>query len=193
MQIDQTTLLALIALIALIALVISICGFLVSIWSAVISHKALNHNRNSYEEQQKIAFERERSQLLEIFNDSRKLLDQTRIEIGALKAQFDAEPETVKALLVNYTNLFSEYLPTIERGLLQNSLLWDEVAGWKESTGIQALVHHQAKFKALVHNDQVAHDQGLYCVNVFKAKLKLAKEKVAFDLALENPIIAGMR
>ena len=94
MQIDQTTLLA------LIALVVSVCGFLVSIWSAVISHKALNHNRNSYEEQQRIAFERERSQLLEIFNDSRKLLDKTRIEIGALKAQFDAEPETVKALLV---------------------------------------------------------------------------------------------
>ncbi len=44
MQIDQKTLLA------LIALVVSVCGFLVSIWSAVISHKALNHNRNSYEE-----------------------------------------------------------------------------------------------------------------------------------------------
>jgi hypothetical protein len=187
MQIDQTTLLA------LIALVISVCGFLVSIWSAVISHKALNHNRNSYEEQQRIAFERERSQLLEIFNDSRKLLDKTRIEIGALKAQFDSESEPVKELLVNYTDLFSKYLPMITGGLRQANALWNEVANWDESTGIHALVHHQARFRALVLDDQRAHDQGLYCVSVFKEKLKLAKEKIAFDEALENPIKTDFR
>ena len=158
------------------ATIIALLAVVVSIWSAIVSHKALNHAKKSHITQQKIDFERERFNLLEVFNDSRKLLDKTRIEIGTLKAQFNNEPDSVKALLVNYTSLFTEYLPTIEKGLRQANALWDEVANWDESEGIHALIRNKAHFRALVHGDQVAHDQGLYCVAVFKEKLDLARK-----------------
>lgn len=187
MQIDQTT------LIALIALIVSVCGIIVSIWSAVVSHKALNHNRNSYDEQQRIAFEKERSQLLEIFNDSRKLHDKTLIEIETLITQFDSESDAVKALLRNHKDVLNENLKKINGALRQANSLWSEVAEWDERQGLHALAHHQARYRALVLDDFRERDLVLKSIQMLEENLKLAKNKVEFDLALKDPIITDLQ
>jgi hypothetical protein len=165
-------------LIAWLALGISALGFVTSIWSAWVSHRSYSHSRLAHEEEKRLAFEKERSELLEIINSSRKILDKTRIEIGTLKAQFEAEPQEIQALMVNYTNLFTEYLPKVEGGVRQATALWDEVAEWSPETSIYAMVMHQARFRALIHDDQTAHESALYCIGVFKEKLELAKKVV---------------
>lgn len=95
-----------------------------------------------------------------------------------MKAQFDAEPPRVQALLVNYTDLFNEFLPKIEAGVRQATALWNEVAEWRFNTGINAMVAHQSRFRALIHEDQIAHESALYCINVFKEKLSRAKAAI---------------
>ena len=96
-----------------------------------------------------MTFEKERSELLEVINTSRSILDKTRIEIGTLKAQFDSESARVQSLLVNYTDLLTEFLPRVEAGVIQATTLWNEVAEWSFKTGINAMVAHQSRFRAL--------------------------------------------
>lgn len=162
-------------LIAWIALGISVLSFGTSVWSAWISHRSYNHAKSVHDTEQELAFEKERSELLEVINTSRSILDKTRIEIGTLKAQFDAEPARVQALLVNYTDLFTEFLPRVEAGVSQATAIWNEVAEWSFKTGINAMVAHQSRFRALIHEDQTAHESALYCIGVFKEKLDRAK------------------
>ena len=165
--------------VSVLALVASALSFLAALFAAVVSHRSLSHARRVHEEDRRIAFERERSQLLEVINTGRALLDKTRIKIGVLKANFDASPEAVKAQLTGYTNLFTEYYPRIEAGVRQGSMLWDEVAGWNQDHGVEALVKHQAKFRALLHEDQVAHDAGIYAVTIFESKLAEATKRLS--------------
>lgn len=165
--------------ISVLALVVSGLSFAAAVWAAWISHRSLAHARAVHDEERRLSFERERSQLLEVINDSRLLLERTRIKIGTLKARFDAAPQPVKALLGSYTALFTDYLPRVEAGSRQCAMLWDEVATWSTDTGIHALVRHQAKFRALVNDDQIAHDQGLFLVGVFEEKMAQAHAYVS--------------
>ena len=167
------------AWISILALVVSCLSFIAALWAAWVSHRTLEHARDVHSGDQQIAFERERSELLEVINTSRMLLEKTRIRIGTLKARFDVTPQPAKALLVNYTSLFSEYLPRIEAGCRQCNALWDEVAAWDDEKGIHALVHHQAKFRKLVGDDQLAHDTGIFLVEVFEEKLAKAMSYVS--------------
>jgi hypothetical protein len=172
--------------VSILALVVSCLSFMAALWAAWVSHHTLAHARDVHSEDQQIAFERERSELLEVINTSRMLLEKTRIRIGTLKARFDAAPQPVKALLVNYTSLFSEYLPRIEAGCRQCHALWDEVAAWDDEKGIHALVHHQAKFRKLVGDDQVAHDNGIFLVEIFEEKMAKALSYVSH--ATRSPV-----
>ncbi|PPD53786.1 MAG: hypothetical protein CTY10_08255 [Methylotenera sp.] len=171
-------------LIAWIALGISILSFGTSIWSAFIGHRSYNHTKSVHETELELAFEKERSELLEIINTSRSILDKTRIEIGTLKAEFDSEHAKVQALLANYTNLFTEFLPRIEAGVTQATMLWNEVAEWNFKTGIKAMVSHQSRYRALIHEDQTVHESALYCIKVFRDKLDRAKLAVSMSKSI---------
>lgn len=165
--------------IAIIALMVSVFGFVTSVWSAWVSHRGLAHTRDAYEQDRRESFERQRAVLLEVINTSRGTLDRTRVDIGTLKAIFDAEPEPVRALLSNYQSLFTEYLPRVQGGVNQAGALWDEVAEWDPRTGMSALIHHEARYRALLHDDQMVRDHALYMINVFKEKLQLARDHVS--------------
>ena len=165
--------------VSILALAVSALSFIAAGWAAWVSHRTLNHAQRVHLEDRRVSFERERSQLLEIINTSRSLLDRTRIKIGTLKANFDASPQPVQRLMQSYANLFTEYYPRIEAGVRQAAMLWDEVAEWDQDRGIQGLVRHQARFRALLHEDQVAHDQGVFLVNIFEAKFAEATKRVA--------------
>lgn len=156
------------------ALAVSALSFFASVWAAWVSHRTLAHERDMREDERRITFERERSELLEVINTSRMLLEQTRLRIGTLKARFDAAPQSVRALLGNYTGLFTEFLPRVEGGVRQCNALWDEVAAWDQDNGSFSLVHHQARFRKLVNDDQLAHDNGVFLVEVFEEKMAKA-------------------
>ena len=159
------------------ALSVSGLSFLAALWATWVSHRAYKHSRATDERDQGLAFQRERAQLLDILNVSRGMLDTTRIEIGALKATFDAEPEPVKAMLVNYTTLFTEYLPTIEGALHRTNELWADIAKRDPNKDIDMLIQQQAILRSALHGDKVAHDQGLQMVATFREKLVSARQR----------------
>ena len=165
--------------IAVVALIISVLSFATSAWSAWVSHRGLAHTRDAHEQERRDTFERQRLALLEVINISRSTLDRTRVEIGALKAIFDAEPQQVRALLSNYSKLFTEYLPKVEGGVRQAGALWDEVAEWDRSVGTSALIQHEARFRALLHGDQMIREHAEYMINVFNEKLEQARTLVS--------------
>ena len=165
--------------IALAALGVSGLSLAAALWSAWTSHRAAEHARKTHEQERLESFERERSALLEDINTSRATLDRARMEIGALKAVFDAERQPVQALLYSYRSLFDEYLPKVEGGVRQASTLWDEVAAWEPSRSQGALIQHQAKFRALLHEDQMAYEHAVNLCNELRGKLEEARRYVA--------------
>lgn len=159
---------------SIIAIVVSALSFFAAAWAAWVSKMTLDHAKAVHQDDRRIAFERERSNLLEIINTSRSLLDKTRIRIGTLKANFEASPEYLRVHMQPYTSLFTDYYPRIEQSVRQAGMLWDEVAEWDLDTGVHGLVRHKAKFCALLHEDQVAHDQGLFLVGIFEQEFERA-------------------
>ncbi|ENO76084.1 hypothetical protein B447_18578 [Thauera sp. 27] len=161
------------------ALAVSALSFIAAAWAAWVSHRMLAQERDVRKDERRITFERERSELLEVINTSRMLLEQTRLRIGALKSRFDAAPQPVRTLLGNYAGLFTEFLPRVEVGVRQCNALWDEVAAWDQDKGIYALVHHQARYRKLVNDDQLAHDSGVLLLAACEEKMAKATAHVS--------------
>lgn len=168
--------------IASVAVLISILSLGASLWSALISYRGLLHTFESAKRDERVRFLRQRAALLDAINTRRSILDRTRVEIGTIKAIFDAEPHSVKLLLANYSSLFSDYLSTVEREVQQTTARWDEVASWTTGIGIDALIDEEARFRSIHHDAQMARDNAQYMVVEFKEKLALARKYTTHDI-----------
>jgi len=164
--------------IAIAALIVSGLSLAAALWSSWVNQRTLRHTREAYERERQEAFERERATLLEIINTSRSTLDRARVEIGAAKAVFDAESQPVQVLLHQYTSLFSDYLPKVEGGVRQASALWDEVAAWDPTRDTGALIQYQARFRALLHEDEMVREHAMFMVSELRSKLVEARRYV---------------
>ena len=154
--------------ISVVALLLSFGSLGVTVWAT--KHAIDVQNKGDERE-----FERLRAELLMQVADSRRLLDKTRIEIGTIKADFDVELQSVKALMGKYTNLFTEYLPKVEAAITQLDALWIEVAGWSKEKTPRELMDTKAILYRSLKDDEVVYDSGICLVNMFKAKLEMAK------------------
>jgi hypothetical protein len=143
-----------------------------------ISRRALEHAIGSQQRNEEREFERLRTELLNQITDDRVILDKTRIEIGTLQANFQAESQQVQRLMSNYTNLFTEYLPRIHASIQQLDVLRADVSGWGKEKGHRELMQARAILYSSIKGDEVVQDSAVYCINVFKTKLELAKQQV---------------
>jgi hypothetical protein len=96
--------------VAAVALVVSILGL-------VISKLSYDRSGRVHAQQQAHLALQSQGALLALMSDCGATLNATRVDICALKAVYDAEPGAVKALLVNFIGLFTEYLPKVEQSL----------------------------------------------------------------------------
>lgn len=111
-------------------------------------------------------------------SDSRRILEKTRIEIGTIKANFDAESQPVQVLMTNYTKLFTEYLPGVESNIKQLDALWRDVSGWTDEKDYKKLMEAKATLYHSSKDDEQVYESAIFCVKEFKTKLELAKQHV---------------
>lgn len=161
------------------AVFVSIASLSVTLWATRLSNKSLNHAIEIQKKNEEKEFERLRTELLMQIADSRRLMDKTRIEIGTLKADFDAEPQPIKMIMKNYTNLFTDYFPRVEASVNQLDILWKDVSGWSKKKSYRELMDAKAVLYRSLKDDEVVYDVAIYLINVFKAQLEVARQKIA--------------
>lgn len=166
---------------SIVALIVSVGSLGVTVWATRLSKKSLNHAIDVQEKGEEKEFERLRAELLMQIADSRRLLDKTRIEIGTIKADFDAEKQPVKVIMASYTNLFTEYLPKVEASIQQLDTLWKEISNWSKEKSHRELMDARAVLYRRLKDDEVVYDSGIYMVNVFKARMEAVKRDVAYS------------
>ena len=165
--------------ISVLSLVISIFSVVVAASSAWIARKSLEHTKDTYDDQVRISFERERSDLLDLITKNRSEFEKTRSRIDSLKASYESSSQPVKEILRKDAQLLDEQVQKVEGAVRQCWSLWDEVSGWSSDTGIYGLVHHQSRYKALVEDDRFDQDNWLRVAEVFEQKLIKAHEYVS--------------
>ena len=164
--------------ISIVAAGISLGSLAVTIWATRISKRSLDHAIDVQESLDQKEFDRLRADLLMQIADDRRILDKARIEIGTIKANFDAEPQAVRMMLANYTNLFSHYLPDVEGAIRQLDKLWQDVSAWTNDKKHDDFMNAKAVLYRSLKDDEIVYDSAIYLVNVFKTKLEVAKASV---------------
>jgi hypothetical protein len=164
--------------ISIVALLVSIGSLAITVWATKLSKKSLDHAIDVQAKGEEKEFERLRTELLMQIANSRRLLDMTRIEIGTIKANFDAEPQPVQVIMKNHTNLFTDYLPNVEASIRQLDMLWKEISSWTKEKAHRELMDTKAILYRSLKDDEVVYESGIYMINVFKAKWEITRQHV---------------
>jgi len=159
---------------------IAIFALIISFGSLYINKKALDNAKESQQSAEKKIIESEKSELLKQISDNKSVLNKARIEIGALRANFDIEPQPVKAIMKNFTSLFTENLPTIEYAISNLESDHNKLSKWREDMSFSDIM----RFKASCHEDlkqfEISYEQAIQCIDIFKEKLTEAKKRAGY-------------
>ena len=116
--------------------------------------------------------------VLRLISECRSILNRTYTEIGALKADFDEERQSVQALLKDYTQLFSKYLPATVRALQTMEDDWVMVHAWTEGISHDDLLRRKAELQDKINDLKFANDVAVGLVAQFRDKMERARSHV---------------
>jgi hypothetical protein len=150
-------------------------ALVVSVISLYLSKRSFEYSRSATETSQNIRAAEAKTELLALLSECRSVLNRTRIDIGALKAIYDTESQSVHALMVNYVSLFTEYLPRIEAALEQVETDWAAVQSWTNEIGTADLLRRQSEYHDGLKSFQNAHEQSVHMIEKFRIVLAEAK------------------
>lgn len=166
-------------ILAVLALIVSCVGIGIAFWANRISVRALKLAEASNATTAEQQFDRIRAELLMQIADSRKQLERTRIEIGALKAGYAAEPQGVQRLMSEYNeSLFGDYLSRIEASIRQLDHLWGEVATWTADKPHAELMAVKALLYRTHQDDETACNAATVMMAEYRASLDASRSLV---------------
>lgn len=121
-----------------------------------------------------ISFERERSQMLTFFLQSRASFESASGRLTALKVKAESSPKAARMLVHRDLEELSRYQTSMEQAARQAHALWNEVYEWSSKHGARTLAHHQSQYQALIDDDKIALDLALVFAGSFEEKLRQA-------------------
>lgn len=96
---------------------------------------------------------------------------------GLYKVIFESEPQSIKALLNNYTSLFTENIPRIELEISQIDALRGEVETWSTKSFRELFYVHADLYEQLKCYE-TAYEAWTYCISKFKDELTIARKRI---------------
>lgn len=114
-----------------------------------------------------------------MLSDNKSILNKARIEIGALKADFDAESQPVKTLMSKYTDLFTSFLPKIEDAISYLEEMHEKIHNWKGNISRKDIMRYKAEYYEDKKGFEISLDSAIACTAIFKEKLVQAKQYAA--------------
>ena len=101
----------------------------------------------------------------------RGTLETTRGEIAVLKDVWDAQPQSVRAMLTGHAVLFSEYLPRIEAGVRQAEAIRRELVQLQPSVDRVSFDRLSAECHAVLSEVRMCNDNAGYVIRALNERL----------------------
>ena len=159
--------------------IIAIFAVIISLGSYFISKKSLDFVIAMQKTSESKQIDNEKSELLRQISNNKSILNDVRIEIGVLQANFDAESLSIKKLMGNYTNIFTSTLSKIESTISDLETEYSKLINWSGEMSYSDIMRAKAAYHEDSKQFEMSHEQGIKCVTIFKEVLAQAKSKPA--------------
>lgn len=156
--------------------IIAFFALAISLGSFYISKKSLDFAIEMQKTTEKKLIANETTELLKQISNNKSILNNARIEIGVLQANFGIEPQAVKALMESYTHIFFDFLPSLEKTISRLEGDYTSLANWPGEISYSDIMRTKALFHEDLKQFETSHEQAIQCIAIFKEKLKQAKD-----------------
>ena len=146
---------------------IAALALIISFSSLCVAKRSLDHSKTTQKKSDQIFFDNEKNELLQMLSNNKSLLNKARIEIGALKANFEIEPQSVKNLMNQYANIFTEFLPKIEKAICNLEELHGKIHKWKDDISHKDIIRCKAEFYEDLKGFEITYEAAFACASKF--------------------------
>jgi pyruvate formate-lyase activating enzyme-like uncharacterized protein len=160
---------------ALSAFLFSILSLLWTRKSVKISQSALDESKANNQRISESETEQKRLELLKEISSEHEMLQRILTNIGALKADFDLCPETVKKLMSDRSTIFTSTMPLLEKYKYEVEARHLGATNWKLENGIPELMRLLSEQDVATKNTRHSVECNISVVAEFREKLQLAK------------------
>jgi len=154
---------------------LAVLALVISLGSLLVNKKALDNAKSAQESADDKLIESEKSEILKQISDNKSVLNKARVEIGALKANFNIESQPVQEMMTNFTSLFTDNLPTIEKEIFLLETDYATIINLQEKLSYSDVVEYKATCYERFKQCEIGNEQAMQCIKIFKEKLKLAQ------------------
>lgn len=173
-------------LISVVALFVSLGSVTISLWSTFISKHSLEHSLIAQRRADDEDFEKLRLEVLIQVADNTEIMRQYLIKVNGLKIKYDSEPLAVQALMKNYTNLFTDYLPRVVFALKTLDSEWENVSSYSEKNDYKRLMNEKANLYLAWKSNEAVKTSVQSMIDEFDQKLKMAEKDAPRLQALQD-------
>jgi len=159
--------------IALSALSVSLFSLIANRRATRISQQALLHAQSEADRAEKLEIERKRYELLCAISNEKSLLMAASLELGSMKADFDADTEMTKALMRDHAKIFG-FLPRFDNVMNQLDQLYSVISAYAPADGAVELLRLSAEQHRISKDTEYAIKCCVDSIPTFKEKRKLA-------------------
>jgi len=154
---------------------IAIGALSVSLFSLFVSHSSKQQSSAAERRAAKLQKQETKVEVLSLLSDCRAILNRTYGEIGALKADYDAESQPVRTILESRTNLFSKYLPDVIATMESIEGEWAAVHAWKDEISHDDLLRRKSEIRDKVNDFQYVDEVAVEQVVKFRQEIDRAR------------------
>lgn len=154
---------------------IAIFALLISFGSFYLSKRSLDFAIEMQKTAENKLIENEKTELLKLISNNKSILNNAFIEMGVLKADFDIEPQPVKEIMKDYTQIFTGFMPSLENTISRLESDYANLINWNGEMSYSDIMRTKATCHEALKRYETSHEQAIQCIAIFKEKLEHAK------------------
>lgn len=143
--------------------------------SVKISQAALNESTSNNLRVAESEIEQKRLELLKEISNEHEMIQRALVDMGMLKADYDACPELVKNLMGERASIFTNYMPLLENYKSEVEARHTGAITWKSESGVSQFYILLGEQDAAFKNTKFSIDCYAGVVSEFREKLELAQ------------------
>ena len=159
-----------------IANVLSGLAVLISIGGLIYAKKSFSLSQSTQAQTNEMEIDIEKNELLKLISNNKKLLNKSSIELGVLKADFEAETQPVRMIMREQALIFTRTLPIINYSLDNLEKLRLKIQNWNGTLSHKDVMRYKSELYEQMKDHELNEEITTSQIKTFKEKLLQARE-----------------
>jgi len=156
--------------------ILAILAVVISIGGLIYAKKSFHLSKSIQDKTNEMEIDIQKNELLQIISNNKQLLNKSSIDLGALKADFEVEPQPIKTIMREQTKILKRNQQIINYSLEKLEKLRLKIQNWNGTLSHKDVMRYKSELYEQMKDHELNEEITTSQIKTFKEKLLQARE-----------------